>query len=267
MLVLLPPSETKRSGGEAVPLDWTGLAFPELSIARSTLSRALVSLCADPDAAMRALKLGRTQAGEIGRNRALLVSETMPALDRYTGVVYDALEAASLSEAERRFADEHVAVHSALFGPVAALDAIPAYRLSHDSRLPGLTLKRHWGVLVAGALQQTSGLLLDLRSEAYVALGAAPVRADSVFLRVVSDVTGTTRALNHFNKKSKGQFVRALIQHGQDFGTVDELLAWAHAARITLRPGDPGELQLVVDSSVSAPKFSIFAPVEQLSRA
>jgi len=259
MLVLLPPSETKRSGGEAVPLDWGTLAFPELTSRRRLVAEALIALARQPAEAMTALKLGRTQSAEVERNRILLSSETMPAVDRYTGVVYDALDAQSLLPAERRFAHEHLAIHSALLGPVAALDAIPAYRLSHDSRLPELVLKKHWGIPVAEALIATAGVVLDLRSEAYVALGSAPERADSVFLRVVTDAGGSTRALNHFNKKAKGQFVRALLQHGHVFSSVIDLLAWAGPAGITLRHGAPGELQLVVDARGPAPDFTIFA--------
>ncbi|MDH6236462.1 peroxide stress protein YaaA [Cryobacterium sp. CG_9.6] len=260
MLVLLPPSETKRSGGEAVPLDWSSLAFPGLTTARRSLARALVRLSQNSDAAMVALKLGRTQSAEIERNRSLLTSVTLPAVDRYTGVLYDALDASSLTGQERAFAASHVAVHSALFGPIGALDAIPAYRISHDSRLPDLVLKRHWSLPVATVLRDESGLVLDLRSEAYVALGAAPTRAESVFLRVVTDVNGGTRALNHFNKKSKGEFVRALMQSGVNFQSTQELIDWAASAHIILRPGAPGELELVVDASGPAPDFTIFWP-------
>ncbi|TDW29162.1 YaaA family protein [Cryobacterium psychrophilum] len=260
MLVLLPPSETKRSGGEAVPLDWPTLSFPSLTPARRSLARALVSLSKNPDAAMTALKLGRTQSAEIERNRSLLTSLTMPAVDRYTGVIFDALDGGSLTEQQRDFAAKHVLVHSALFGPIGALDAIPAYRISPDSRLPDLALKKHWGAPVAAVLKDTPGLLLDLRSEAYVALGAAPKRAESVFLRVVTDVDGGTRALNHFNKKSKGEFVRALVQNAVDFQTTDELIDWARSLKIILRPGAAGELELVVDASRPAPEFTIFWP-------
>ncbi|KQQ95718.1 hypothetical protein ASF62_04290 [Leifsonia sp. Leaf325] len=249
MLILLPPSETKRDGGTGAPLDVTSLAFPRLAPQRRALIRALKALARDTEASVAALKLGRTQLGEVARNRAITTSATMPVIDRYTGVVYDALDAPSLTEAERAFAHEHLVVHSALLGPVAALDGVPAYRMSHDSRLPELSLKKHWGDAIARALKPVGGLMLDLRSEGYAALGPAPVRGDSVYLRVLTDGDdGRRRALNHFNKHAKGAFTRALVQAATDFATVDELCAWASGTGWRLEPieGRPGELALIV---------------------
>lgn len=253
MLVLLPPSETKRPGGVGVPLGFDSLAYPKLTARRRVLARALVSLAKHPSAAMLALKLGRTQEAEVARNRSLLTSPTMPAIDRYTGVLYDALDAVTLSPAARAFAGECLMVHSALFGPVGALDHIPAYRLSHDSRLPELPLKKHWASGVAAVLAQSEGLVLDLRSEAYVALGPVAAGPNTFFLRIVTVGTdGRRRALNHFNKKSKGEFTRALLEHGEHFADVAELLVWAADAGFQLNPGAPGELDLTVEPHLPA---------------
>jgi cytoplasmic iron level regulating protein YaaA (DUF328/UPF0246 family) len=253
LLLLLPPSETKRPGGTGEPLDLHNLTYPSLHPSRRVVVRALVGLAKHPDAMVAALRLGRTQLAEIGHNLGLATSPTMPVLDRYTGVLYDALDAATLSPASRAWAGEHVRVHSALFGPVGALDPIPAYRLSHDSRLPGLSLKRHWRGPVENALRHSNGLLLDLRSAGYAALGPLPVRSDSFSLRVVTQAAdGRTRALNHFNKTAKGAFSRALIQHGESFDGVAGLLDWADSAGFTLRPGAAGELDLVADQLAGA---------------
>jgi len=247
LLILIPPSETKRSGGGFLCLDWARLSYPSLTTRRRSLARAVVQLSARPDEAMVALKLGRTQAAELERNRLLLTSPTMAAMDRYTGVLYDALDASALTASARAFAGDHLVVHSALFGPVGALDAIPAYRLSHDSRVPEHPLKAHWNGAVTTALGAAEGLVLDLRSEGYVSLGGAPARTGTYFLRVVTATPdGHTRAMNHFNKKWKGLFIRALLERHSDFATVEELLAWAPSAGFTLRSGDPGSLLLVV---------------------
>lgn len=248
MLVLLPPSETKRAGGdESRALDFATLSFPELTKPRKAAVEAVRRLSRNLGAAAGALRLGGTQGAEVARNRVILTSPVMPALDRYDGVLYEALDAGSLTRHSRAFAGEHVAIASAAFGLTMALDEIPAYRLSHDSRLPGISLGRLWRGPLSEVLERTPGLLLDLRSEAYAALGPLPAREDAVFVRVVSeDASGRRRALNHFNKKGKGEFVRALLEAQQDHADVDSLLSWAAAAGIRLERGAPGELDLVV---------------------
>lgn len=247
MLILLPPSETKRVGGDGAPLDLTTFAFPELTRARRQALAALKALSRNLSAAAAMLRLGPSSASEAARNRVVTTSATMPAIDRYDGVLFDALDAASLPASARGFAARHLAIGSALFGLSGALDLIPAYRLSHDSRLPGTTLGAIWRSPLTAALAAREGLLLDLRSEGYAALGPIPDRPDSVYLRVVSDDGGgRKRALNHFNKAGKGAFARRLLLAELDHPDVDSLLAWASAEGIRLEPGARGELDLVV---------------------
>ncbi|MGR0220319.1 YaaA family protein [Agromyces sp. ZXT2-6] len=251
MLVLLPPSETKRDGGTLGPLELEGLAFEGLTEPRRVVVSATRDLARDAEAMMRALKLGPRQAAEIDRNRTLLESPTMPAIDRYTGVLFDALDPSSLDDTAREFAGGHVAVHSALLGLVRGLDAVPAYRLSHDSRLPGLRLKSVWRDPVSSALAQQDGLVVDLRSEGYVDLGPAPSRVDVVYVRVVSiGDDGRRRALNHFNKRAKGLLTRALVTQRPLLRSRQDLIDWARDAGFVLGPGSadsahPVELELV----------------------
>jgi len=245
VLLVLPPSETKRDGGDATPLDLTALGFPALAAERRQIVAALKALSRSVADSTAALRLGSTQRSEIDRNRAVASSPTMPALDRYTGVLYDGLEVTTLSTKERAFAHDHVVIHSALFGLVRAGDPIPAYRLSHDARLPGISLRRHWSASVTRQLAEYDGLVLDLRSEAYAKLGPAPPGA--WYVRVLSeDARGRRLALSHFNKKSKGEFARAIVEEGADHATVESLIAWATASGIRLERGAVGELDLVV---------------------
>ncbi|WP_295123750.1 YaaA family protein [uncultured Leifsonia sp.] len=256
MLVLLPPSETKRDGGAGVPLAFESLGFPGLTSTRAALVDDTVAMTASPDDAARALKLGpKHAASEVGRNRVLRSSPTMPALLRYTGVLYDALDAVSLSDEQWRFAAESVVVQSALLGLVRADDPIPAYRLSFDSRLSP-SLKKRWSGVCADVLASVDGVILDLRSEGYAALGPLPTRADAHYLRVLArDEHGTLRALNHFNKQAKGLFTRALIERGEDFASTMELLSWAADEGYDLTPSAdrPGELNLVVPEVTGTP--------------
>ena len=247
MLILLPPSETKRAGGSGAPLDSPTLALPQLAAQREAVVDALVALSADADHAARVLKLGPKQRGEVDVNAALRHAPTMAAVDRYTGVLFDALDAASVSAAGRRWLGAHVLVHSAPFGPVGALDPIPAYRLGASTSLPGVPpLRRLWSSDVTAALAALAPrFVLDLRSEAYVGLGPVPAGLASRYVRVVSEGTdGAVRALNHFNKHAKGALVRRLAEDRPRIGSAAGFMTWADAAGLRVRETDAGEIEL-----------------------
>lgn len=245
MLILLPPSETKQDGGPVgTKLRLAGLGFRSLTASRRTALGSLAELARDPAAMALALKLGPHQQDELLRNRRVARSPVLSALDRYTGVLYDALDAPTLTPRARSFAAEHLAIHSALFGLLRSDDLIPAYRLSAGSRLPGLSMTKLWRAPISAALSASGGLILDLRSEAYANLGPA---AGSFYLRVVSqDAGGTRRALGHFNKTGKGILVRSLLEAGIDHPDVESLLTWAHKAGIRLRRSAAAELELAL---------------------
>lgn len=250
MLILLPPSETKRPGG-------TGTFVPErlrnhdaLGDARASVRAALEELSQDPVASAKALKLGVKNGAEREHNLVLRESGVLPAIERYTGVLYDALDAPSLDAPARAWLDSHVAVQSALFGLIGAGEGIPAYRLSAGSRLPalGTPLKRVWGSAHAALPWAEAGLVLDLRSQDYAAL--APVPGDrSWFVHVAQrGEDGAVRALNHFNKAAKGDFVRRLARSQADFATVEDVVEWAREAGLELsRSADSHELTLITE--------------------
>ena len=253
MLVLLPPSETKRDGGEFAPVDVATLSFPSQLRARREVTKALAALGRSRDECVRVLKLSPKQLDEVMRNRTILKSPTMPAIDRYTGVLFDALDALSLPKSARNFLRDHVVIGSAAFGLVRAMDPIPAYRLSFDSRLPGLkagSLKHTWATTGSAVLAADSNFILDARSEGYASLAPLPAGSNSTYLRVVTRAEGgEVRALNHFNKKGKGEFLRALALDAKESGaiaSVDDLISWGSDHGWTLVTGAPGETNLFV---------------------
>jgi cytoplasmic iron level regulating protein YaaA (DUF328/UPF0246 family) len=211
VIVLLPPSETKRGGGDGPPLKPDKLSWPALGTVRGQLIDELVGLAADPQACRRALSLSPAQDAEIERNAALRTAPTLPALHRYTGVLYDALDIESLRAPAATRARARLAVGSALFGLLRAQDRIPAYRLSAGSTLPDPpALPARWRPVLEPLLAELAAgeLVVDLRSGAYVGLGRL---ADAVRVDVLAEQPdGRRTTVSHFNKAHKGRLARAL---------------------------------------------------------
>ena len=254
MLILLPPSETKRPGGFGRFAPETLRHDAALGAARAAVRDALVELSTDPEAAAAALKLGVKNRAEREHNLVLGESGVLPAIERYTGVLYDALDAGSLDADARDWLDAHVAVQSALFGLIGAGEQIPAYRLSAGSRLPelGAPLKRVWGAAHAELPWGELGLVLDLRSKDYVALAPVP-RGTGWFLNVSQrGADGAVRALNHFNKAAKGDLVRRLARSGARFSEISGVLDWAAEEGLELH-ADEAARELTLITELGAP--------------
>lgn len=249
MLILLPPSESKRAGGRgSLALD--RLRFPELLAPRMLTARALVDLARGPDrdAAAKALGIPHTLVHELDADARLFDSPVMPAVDRYTGVLYDALDAGALPAEARRHLGKTVAIHSAVFGPVGALDRIPDYRMSATSRLPGIGMRALWAPAVTTALADVRGGIVDLRSEGYAALGPTGSHADCAFVRVVTEgPDGARRALNHFNKRAKGELVRAFALERPRVRSVAGFVSWARSCGFRMESSGDREVLLLVD--------------------
>lgn len=231
MIVLLPPSETKRGGGDGPPLRVEELGSAALSPLRRTLIDELVALAADPDASRRALGISAKQDAEIARNAALLTAPTLPAIDRYTGVLYDALDIGTLRGVAAARARARLAVGSALFGLLRADEPVPAYRLSATSKLPGRpTLAARWRPLLEPVLAEIAAaeLVVDLRSGSYAALGKVP---DAVRVDVLAEQPdGRRTVVTHFNKAHKGRLARALATSRSEPGDAAAVAAVARRA-------------------------------------
>ncbi|MBF6354645.1 peroxide stress protein YaaA [Nocardia higoensis] len=243
MLVLLPPSETKSDGGTGPALDLDALSMPQLTPVRDKLVDQLIGLAADPDASRAALGLGKGAESEIARNAALRTSPTRPALQRYTGVLYDALDAKAFTKVQREKARTRLAIGSALFGVVRAGDPIPAYRLSGGSKLPGLpTLSALWrDDLPAALAEEVAGeLVVDLRSGVYQQLGRVPGAITANVLTEHPD--GSRTVVSHFNKHHKGLLARALVLTRAEPADIRGVARVATKAGLRIEIASPTEL-------------------------
>ena len=162
---------------------------------------------------------GVALAAAVDADRAVRRSPTMPAIERYTGVLYDALDHRSLPAASRRRLADQVLIASGAFGLVAPLDPIPDYKLKMGAALPGIgRLSTFWRPHVDRALaplvegRTVWNLLPNEHSAAWS--GSNRVALE-VTVRFADDVDrGGRRELAyvaHWNKLLKGALVRHVL--------------------------------------------------------
>lgn len=118
-LILLPPSEGKAAGGTGVA--WTsGTMVVGLDAERRKVIAALATAmrAGEADRAKLLGVTGQTLADATAADRRITKSPTLPAIERYTGVLYDALDGGSLTAAQRGRLVASVVIVSGLWGAV-----------------------------------------------------------------------------------------------------------------------------------------------------
>jgi len=204
------------------------LSFTELNTLRQTAIESLIKVSEGRVATARKI-LGVTanQDDEIARNHDLSNKPVAPALEVYTGVLFDAIGIESLSKSALKNFSRDAYVVSALFGLISVKDCIPAYRLSGSAKLPKLgSLASLWNNPVADLLGSANEFIIDLRSGTYQKLGQIPAVAapNSVVPRVLQKMpSGPPKVVSHHNKATKGRIVRAISQSGKALKSLDEL--------------------------------------------
>jgi len=214
VLILLPPSEGKSAPAKGKKLALSTLAFgPTLSDPRSQVLESLVKLTQGPQKkASETLGLTPGLAGEIKVDSELLTAACAPALEVYSGVLYEALGWGSLPAAVRKRAEGQLMVVSALFGALRPSDAIPAYRLSMDVTLPrvgglGAFWKKHLSIALAGL---DAAPVIDMRSQTY-ATAWIPNPINTAQVRVFLEKNGKRSVVSHMAKLTRGQVARELL--------------------------------------------------------
>ncbi|HEX4726674.1 MAG TPA: peroxide stress protein YaaA, partial [Jatrophihabitans sp.] len=148
-------------------------------------------------------------------------SPTMPALRRYTGVVYAGFDAPGLSAKARELANQRLLIFSGLFGVLRATEPVPAYRVPASAVLPGLgVLATFWRKQLTEPLVDLLGRrgpIVDLRSTDYAAMWQpAPSSAQSRRLLTVRVLSrrpgGEYGVISYQSKLAKGRLAAALLE-------------------------------------------------------
>lgn len=238
-VILLPPSEGKRPGGDKPAWSVDSCSFPTLDASRKKVTTALLAAMRGPEADRAKLLSvkGTALAASTATNRGVRRSPTTAAIDRYDGVLYDALDAGSLAKRSRSRLDSDVVIFSGLFGAVMPGDPIPDYKLKMGGSLPGIgNVSLLWRAPLTKALSPMLegrvlwNLLPKEHDNAWVCPTETTTRTMSVkFLDEETRAKGQPRSfttVNHWNKLLKGALVRFILETGAD--EPDALADFAH---------------------------------------
>lgn len=198
------------------------MGFSELDDSRHAVATALQdAMSADEPTLAKLLGVkGDALASARSINEAVLTAKSKRAIDRYTGVLYDALDHHTLDATSHRRLNRQVIVFSALWGLVRPNDPIPDYKLKMGASLDGVgRLSSFWRPLLGEALAPVTNrrvvwdLLPNEHSSAWRP-PAASYRA-RISVRFLDDVPdGKGRKLttvSHWNKLLKGALVRHIL--------------------------------------------------------
>jgi uncharacterized protein len=232
-LILLPPSEGKALGGDG-PRWSAGSLAVDLDRQRRAVARALKAAMRDSEASRRKLLgvTGPSLAAATASNRTALTAPTMPAIERYTGVLYDALDHRTLSKPERRRLDRDVVIFSGLWGLVMPADQIPDYKLKMGVALEPLgKLSTWWRDALTAQLLDLAGKrpIWNLLPNEHAAAWAPPSDREQWTVRFLDrNADGSLTAVSHDNKSLKGAFVRHVVANPG--ATPSDLRRWKHPA-------------------------------------
>ena len=148
------------------------------------------------------------------QNQDIFKSECAPAIERYTGVVYEHIDWNTLSENAKKYMEKNILIFSGLFGLLTPKTLIPDYKL----KMNVLSLQHHWNPILTEALKDEKmiiDLLPQVHRKAYTPNKENVICVDFLILN-----KGKKSAAGHFGKAVKGEFIRYIAEN--NITTIDD---------------------------------------------
>ncbi len=145
-----------------------------------------------------------------------------PAALTFNGNVYEGLDAASLSAADMKFAQDHLRILSGLYGVLRPMDNIQPYRLEMGRKLAtgrGENLYKFWGSIIAQNLMDDLAghkqkALVNLASNEYFkAVDKKTISVPVIEAKFLNIKDGKARNLMYYAKRARGVLARWIIEN------------------------------------------------------
>ena len=200
MKILIPPSEGKAK------VRSQNILFKDTKFQFAQYTQQIVDLLCLIENEDLTSVYGTTQDKAImfhRQNQDVFNSKCVPAIERYTGVVYNHIDWASLSSKAKKYMEKHTIIFSGLFGLLTPDTLIPDYKL----KMNVLSLKSLWGPIISDYLKNED-VIFDLLPQVH--RKAYTPNKNTVQVDFLVKNKGKTSAAGHFGKAVKGQFIRFL---------------------------------------------------------
>ncbi|MDA3836220.1 MAG: peroxide stress protein YaaA [Nanoarchaeota archaeon] len=233
--LLLPPSEGKVEDVNRTTMYFdvrNSNSFVELNLARDEVYNHLLTVLNKRDLSemSKVLELkGIPLQKAIIADANLNGGSTLPAIYRYSGVMFKAIDYAGMSHAKKENFNDAVLFVDGMFGLLRPLDLIPDYKLKINSKIPGFDVSRFWRDELKGVLEEEfeGKVVIDILPDAHrrvVDFSSAKEHYEVVF---AENVEGVMKNVGHFSKGLKGEFVNFVCS--MDNISREDLIGWKHS--------------------------------------
>ncbi|SIP87707.1 hypothetical protein SAMN05920897_10174 [Alkalispirochaeta americana] len=213
MIVLLSPAKTQNFQYHPSVKE---SSEPRFDREAREIARCLQAL--SPRELARLMKTSDRLSGETAEAFRLWKEERAPRLQAiyaYTGEVYRALDAPSISEADILYAQNHLRILSGLYGLLRPLDSISPYRLEMATPLAvgeKKNLYHYWREKITPALGDEGAPVINLASQEYSRIIVPAMLQGSFITPLFKEDRGDTcKTIAIHAKRARGKMARWIV--------------------------------------------------------
>lgn len=209
MKILFAPSETKIVGGNNLPLIGSTflLYHDEKQIVLNKYQDYLKTATFDELQKLFGIK----KVSDIEKYQKIDIyhDNTMPAIQRYTGVAYDYLDYPTMDLDQQCFIDNSLIIFSNILGAIMAGEDIPNYKLKQGEKLADFSIEKFYKQETSSILDTylKDELIIDLRAGFYDKFYVP--NKPYITMKFIKD----GKVVSHWAKAYRGKVVRELAKY------------------------------------------------------
>jgi cytoplasmic iron level regulating protein YaaA (DUF328/UPF0246 family) len=221
MKILLAPAEIKQCGGDGKPFCKDNFSFPSIFESQKEVFDSYEEFISKSSLEELSKWFGIKKMDEVEKySQSLKEKPTMKAIQRYSGVAFDAIEYENLRTSSQEYIDNNVLIFSNLFGVVKADDLIPDYKYKQGSKLANIDVEKHYKNSLEKTLDEYLGdEVIDIRAGYYDKFYKP--KANTITYKFLKD----GKVVSHWAKHYRGEILRHLannnIQNFSDLMSLD----------------------------------------------